>query len=322
MHDLGDLRVVVAVHIEKNDAIALFEWQAVQSTGQRPGPLQVQGLGFRLFIPAGGRLPRLVLEIGIRLARPAAARALQVHRAVDGYPAQPAADAAAPERGQVLVGAEERFLDDVGGVVPIRHQPIYEGVEMVLMTRDDLVERIEAAPQRILDEGHVDALAECVGPTLLVRLHADRCLPVSHSLPANPLAHCASRPVRGGARIARARAQPCSNAAGRHPRTPQAVPCPPDRADVAELAYALDSKSSGREVMRVQLPPSAPIPYPRLDNARFVLRSGLAAVSFDRFEPQFGGDGNTHGNTRNATPGCSLDSVMLTAQAGRQWPRQ
>ena len=33
---------------------------------------------------------------------------------------------------------------------------------------------------------------------------------------------------------------------------------PAGRADVAELAYALDSKSSGREVMRVQLPPSAP----------------------------------------------------------------
>jgi hypothetical protein len=40
----------------------------------------------------------------------------------------------------------------------------------------------------------------------------------------------------------------------------QAVRCAPDRADVAELAYALDSKSSGREVMRVQLPPSAPLP--------------------------------------------------------------
>src|ERR1035437_9733643 len=51
--------------------------------------------------------------------------------------------------------------------------------------------------------------------------------------------------------------------ARRHPWSPQVVPCPPDRADVAEQAYALDSKSSGRKVMRVQLPPSAPIPYSR-----------------------------------------------------------
>jgi hypothetical protein len=53
-----------------------------------------------------------------------------------------------------------------------------------------------------------------------------------------------------------------------------------------------------------------------------VLRSGVEAVPFDPFSPQSGGDGNTHGNTRNATPGCSLDSVRLAAQAVRQWPRQ
>ena len=84
---------------------------------------------------------------------------------------------------------------------------------------------------------------------------------------------------------------------------------------MAELAYALDSKSSGREVMRVQLPPSAPIPYPRVDNARFVLRSGLEAVPFDPFSPQSGGDGNTHGNTRRATPGVL---AWLAAQAETQ----
>ena len=38
---------------------------------------------------------------------------------------------------------------------------------------------------------------------------------------------------------------------------------PAGQADVAEQAYALDSKSSGRKVMRVQLPPSAPIPFER-----------------------------------------------------------
>ena len=38
---------------------------------------------------------------------------------------------------------------------------------------------------------------------------------------------------------------------------------PAGRADVAELAYALDSKSSDRKVMRVQLPPSAPLPFER-----------------------------------------------------------
>jgi hypothetical protein len=53
-----------------------------------------------------------------------------------------------------------------------------------------------------------------------------------------------------------------------------------------------------------------------------VLGSGLEAVSFDLFSPQSGGDGNTHGNTRRATPGCSLDSVRLAAQAETQWPRQ
>lgn len=78
---------------------------------------------------------------------------------------------------------------------------------------------------------------------------------------------------------------------------------PAGRADVAELAYALDSKSSDRKVMRVQLPPSAPTPYPRVDNARFVLRWGLEAVPFDRFVTQFGGDGNTHGNTRRSEAG-------------------
>jgi hypothetical protein len=31
-----------------------------------------------------------------------------------------------------------------------------------------------------------------------------------------------------------------------------------------------------------------------------VLRSGLEAVPFDRFAPRFGGDGNTHGNTRRS----------------------
>ena len=47
-----------------------------------------------------------------------------------------------------------------------------------------------------------------------------------------------------------------------HPIDLAGCTMPAGRADVAELAYALDSKSSGREVMRVQLPPSAPIPAP------------------------------------------------------------
>ena len=86
-----------------------------------------------------------------------------------------------------------------------------------------------------------------------------------------------------------------------HPIDLAGCTMPAGRADVAELAYALDSKSSGREVMRVQLPPSAPLPFPVLDNAPFVLKSGLEAASFDRFSPESGGDGNTHGNTRRAT---------------------
>jgi hypothetical protein len=44
-----------------------------------------------------------------------------------------------------------------------------------------------------------------------------------------------------------------------HPIDLPGCTMPAGRADVAELAYALDSKSSGREVMRVQLPPSAPL---------------------------------------------------------------
>src|SRR5664280_958699 len=77
---------------------------------------------------------------------------------------------------------------------------------------------------------------------------------------------------------------------------------PAGRADVAELAYALDSKSSGREVMRVQLPPSAPIPFERATTPNS--RSDLAwkLPHFDRFSPQSGGDGNTHGNTRRSDP--------------------
>jgi hypothetical protein len=40
-----------------------------------------------------------------------------------------------------------------------------------------------------------------------------------------------------------------------------------------------------------------------VDNARFVLRSGLEAASIHRFSPQSGGDGNTHGNTRRSDAG-------------------
>jgi hypothetical protein len=105
------------------------------------------------------------------------------------------------------------------------------------------------------------------------------------------------------AHLAIAKAAGCQRDAG-SPR--EAVPCPPGPADVAELAYALDSKSSGREVMRVQLPPSAPTPYPWVDNARFVLSSSLEAVRFDRFLQQSGGDGNTHGNTRVSHPWVRL----------------
>jgi hypothetical protein len=57
-----------------------------------------------------------------------------------------------------------------------------------------------------------------------------------------------------------------------------------------------------------------------------VLRSGLEAVPFDPFSPQSGGDGNTHGNTRRATPGvlawlseacCTGRNTVTTPVEGR-----
>src|ERR1035437_5013247 len=71
---------------------------------------------------------------------------------------------------------------------------------------------------------------------------------------------------RGGARIAWGG---CQAEAGHAPGALAHRPAPPKKpagctmragqADVAEQAYALDSKSSDRKVMRVQLPPSAPL---------------------------------------------------------------
>ncbi len=111
---------------------------------------------------AGGRLPALVLELRVRLGRPALPQALLVHRRVDRDPAQPRANAAATERPQVAVGGEEGLLDGVGGLVAIRNHAGDEGVQVVLVALHEAVEGIEAAVPGLLEQDQVTALDRIV----------------------------------------------------------------------------------------------------------------------------------------------------------------
>ena len=142
--------------------------------------LEGEGLAFWLGLLSGRWLPAVVLELRVGLHRPAAPRPLHVHCGVDGDPAQPAPDAAAPKRLQVPVGAEERLLDGVGGLVAVRHEAVDEGEEVVLMAGHELVEGFEPAAQRLLDQGRVDGLA------WRLRAAIACCRLVRHDSPVSP----------------------------------------------------------------------------------------------------------------------------------------
>ena len=62
-HDAGDLRVVVAVHVEQDDAVALLERQRIQGLGQGPGALDSERLAFRFGLLPGRRLPAFPPEM-------------------------------------------------------------------------------------------------------------------------------------------------------------------------------------------------------------------------------------------------------------------
>ena len=69
----------------------------------------------------------------------------EIHRAVDSDSAQPTADAAPAKRGQVPVGAEEGLLHGIGGLIAVRDEPVHQCEQMVLVSKNQLVEGVELA---------------------------------------------------------------------------------------------------------------------------------------------------------------------------------
>ena len=112
----------------------------------------------RVGVIARRRLPALVLELRVRLGRAALLEPLLVHRRVDRDAAQPRADAAAAERAHVAVGGEERLLHRVAGLVPVRNHARDEREQVVLVALDEVVEGVEAAVSRPLQQDQVTAL--------------------------------------------------------------------------------------------------------------------------------------------------------------------
>jgi hypothetical protein len=117
----------------------------------------------RIGVLAGRRLPAVVLELGIGLRRTPAAGALLVHRRVDADAVQPRLDAAATKRVQVSERREEPLLHRVRCLVAIRDHANDEGVELVLVERDEVVERVEIAVTGALEKDEVAALDGVVG---------------------------------------------------------------------------------------------------------------------------------------------------------------
>ena len=100
------------------------------------------------------------------MAGPAAAsRPLRVHRRVDRDPVQPRLDAAAAEAAQVAVGAEEGLLRDIRRLVAIGDHPHDEREQLVLVDRDEVVERVEVAVAGALEQDQVAALDGVVDGT-------------------------------------------------------------------------------------------------------------------------------------------------------------
>ena len=197
-HDRRDFGVVVALDIEKDDAVALFERQGRQGRGKHLRPLGRQRLRLGLDFALGRRLPGVVLEFRVGLARPAAFRPLEIHRRVDGDPAQPAANAAAAKRGQVPVRAEERLLDCIGGLVAVRDEAIHEREEVVLVANHELVERLQPATEGLFHQRDVNSLAGRLVTRFLASLRVGHASPATHSQIHDGFASCrrADRPRR------------------------------------------------------------------------------------------------------------------------------
>jgi hypothetical protein len=103
----------------------------------------------------GGRLPGLILPFGIRVGRPAFARPQDVGRGVERDAGEPGPERVAAEARQVAIGGEEGFLDRIFGRGRVAYDTDDEGVEVVLVVRDELVERREVAVDGSLGEGSV-----------------------------------------------------------------------------------------------------------------------------------------------------------------------
>ncbi len=107
---------------------------------------------------AGGRLPALVVELGVRLDGAALLGSLGVHGGVDADPVEPGLHAAAAKGLQVPVGREEGLLDRIGGLVAIRDHPDDERVQLILVQQHQVVEGAEVAVAGLLDEDEISAL--------------------------------------------------------------------------------------------------------------------------------------------------------------------
>ena len=160
---LGDLAVVVALDVVEHDGRPLVVGDAGQRRGDGAAALGVDRDPLRVRLGPGGRLPALVLELGVGLDRPPLAGPLLVHRRVDADPVEPRLDAAAAEPGEVAVGGEERLLDGVGRLVAVGDHAHDEREHRVLVEDDEVVECIEVARSGALDEDEVAALDGVVG---------------------------------------------------------------------------------------------------------------------------------------------------------------
>ena len=159
---LRDLGVVVALDVEQDDRVPLVRRDRREGGRKHARSLAVHRRPDRVVLGPRGRLPALVLELGVWLRRPTLLEPLLVHRGVDRDAAQPRAHAATAERAHVAVGGEERLLDGVGRLVPVGHHARDEREQMVLVALDEAVERLEAAIACLLEEHEVAALDRVV----------------------------------------------------------------------------------------------------------------------------------------------------------------
>ena len=109
------------------------------------------------------RLPGVVLPLWIRFGRPALTLAQHVGRGVEGDARQPAAKRVATEAVEVAIAAEERLLDRVGSRVAVADDTHGKREQVVLVDGHDLVERVELAGERALDQRAVTHVRRVVG---------------------------------------------------------------------------------------------------------------------------------------------------------------